>query len=116
MRSITDIQKSLERSLLTSFIDANVSDSDPHLRADLLCNSVGEKGEYIKVLPELLDELKDCDSFDMSVAFITQGGLSLLKKNVNGRCIRGESREESKRKVIDYRLQSFYGSACTSRH
>ncbi len=82
MRSITDIQKSLERSLLTSFIDANVSDSDPHLRADLLCNSVGEKGEYIKVLPELLDELKDCDSFDMSVAFITQGGLSLLKKTL----------------------------------
>ena len=97
MRSITDIQKSLERSLLTSFIDANVSDSDPHLRADLLCNSVGEKGEYIKVLPELLDELKDCDSFDMSVAFITQGGLSLLKKTLT---------------------EDVYGESpgCTSRH
>lgn len=93
MQSITDTQKSLERSLLTSFIDANVSDSDPHLRADLLCNSVGEKGEYIKVLPELLDELKDCDSFDMSVAFITQGGLSLLKQTLKDD-VYGEGRKD----------------------
>lgn len=93
MQSITDTQKSLERSLLTSFIDANVSDSDPHLRADLLCNSVGGNGEYIKVLPELLQELKDCDSFDMSVAFITQGGLSLLKQTLKDD-VYGEGRKE----------------------
>lgn len=78
MQSITENQKSLQHSLLTSFINGEISDSDPHLRTELICNSVGENGQYVKVLPFLLDELKECDTFDMSVAFITQGGLSEL--------------------------------------
>lgn len=106
MQSITDTQKSLERSLLTSFIDANVSDSDPHLRADLLCNSVGVNGEYIKVLPELLQELKDCDSFDISVAFITQGGLSLLKQTLKDDVYGKRSKDKVKGRLLttDYNL------------
>ena len=51
-----------------------------------------ESGE--KVLSALIDELKTCEAFDFSVAFITQGGIACLQntlrflsKTVKGRIL-----------------------------
>lgn len=62
----------------TSFIDSMV-DSTENLRTRLLYNDV-KKGNT--VLANLERELKTCDSFLMSVAFITSSGLVVLKESL----------------------------------
>ena len=77
--------------LTTSFIDAD-HDSKPEMRAQLISNNY-KSG--IKVLCTIQDELKRCESFDVSVAFITKSGITPLlltlqeleKKGVPGRIL-----------------------------
>lgn len=56
-----------------ALIDANVN-ADPYLSPQLLTNSGRQK-----VLKTLSDEMKDCDSMRMSVAFINDSGVTSLK-------------------------------------
>ncbi len=60
----------------TSFIDSSI-DSEDGLRTKLLYNDT-KKGNT--VLANLEKELNDCESFWMSVAFITRSGLIALKE------------------------------------
>lgn len=64
----------LKLSLQTSFLDSGF-ESDEGLRSKLLINDY-HKGT--KVLSHLLSNLKACDEFFFSVAFITTGGLVML--------------------------------------
>lgn len=65
--------KKLENSLYKGFIDQNRAVTS-HFKPKLLSNKAHEN-----VLTTLLQELKTCNSFTFSVAFITEGGLATLK-------------------------------------
>ncbi|WP_274308944.1 DUF3427 domain-containing protein [Solibacillus daqui] len=67
------IIKKLENSLYKGFIDQNRAVSS-QFKPKLLSNKAHEN-----VLTTLLQELKTCNSFTFSVAFITEGGLATLK-------------------------------------
>lgn len=82
--------RQLTESLKTSFMDAT-HPSDEFLRVSLLSNIPGQH----KVLEDLESELSGCESFSISVAFITLGGITPLlqilkeleEKNVPGRIL-----------------------------
>lgn len=79
------LQKSIERG----FIDSNIV-APLTYRPQLLLNN-----EQEQVLPTLLQELKTCKEFFISVAFITESGLAMLKtvlyelslRNIKGRIL-----------------------------
>ena len=65
----------LALALQSSFIDETVN-SDEVMRPKLLSNDYEEKN---KVLTMLSSELYRCDTFLFSVAFVTKGGITVLK-------------------------------------
>lgn len=70
----------LQVGLQTAFIDKDVIESDPNFRAQLLTNSGSAKdGDSKGVQSAVIDELRQCERFDFSVAFVTPGGLQHLK-------------------------------------
>lgn len=70
----------LEVGLQTAFIDKEVIESDPNFRAQLLTNSGSAKeGDSKGVQSAVIEELRQCERFDFSVAFVTPGGLQHLK-------------------------------------
>lgn len=80
------MEKSLIESLKTSSINLNI-ESSQNFQHKLLCN----KEE--KIIINLRKELENCDEFIISVAFITEGGLSLILeqlKELENRNIRGK--------------------------
>ena len=76
--NIEDLQESLQ----TSFI-CKKHDSSEKYRSKFLINS-GQfsAGNIQKVICDILDELRGCESFDISVAFITDGGVNLLTQTL----------------------------------
>lgn len=66
--------KNLARGLFNGYIDDDIKASE-HFKPRLIVNDI-ERGE--KVLTSISDELKKCDAFLFSVAFITNGGISAL--------------------------------------
>ena len=85
------IKENLANSITTALIDKDVI-SDDQYRPKLLVNNAKEG---IKILSTLQDELKDCDEFAISVAFINWGGIvnlfdifdELERKKVKGRIL-----------------------------
>lgn len=81
----------LLESIKTSLIDENI-ESGENYQHRLLCN----KDE--KIIIDLRKELESCDEFIISVAFITEGGLSLIleqlrileEKGVKGKILTGD--------------------------
>lgn len=70
----------LQVGLQTAFIDKDFIESDPNFRAQLLTNNGSAKeGDSKGVQSAVIDELRQCERFDFSVAFVTQGGLQHLK-------------------------------------
>lgn len=77
--NIEDLQESLQ----TSFI-CKEHDSSEKYRSKFLINSaLASAGHIQKVICDILDELRVCESFDISVAFITKGGVGLLKQTLS---------------------------------
>lgn len=77
--NIEDLQESLQ----TSFI-CKEHDSSEKYRSKFLINSgQASAGNIQKVICDILDELRVCESFDISVAFITKGGVSLLRQTLS---------------------------------
>lgn len=73
----------LQESLQTSFI-CKEHDSSEKYRSKFLINSgQASAGNIQKVICDILDELRVCESFDISVAFITKGGVSLLRQTLS---------------------------------
>ena len=72
----------MQESLQTSFI-CKKHDSSEKYRSKFLINS-GQfsAGNIQKVICDILDELRGCESFDISVAFITDGGVNLLTQTL----------------------------------
>ena len=81
----------LLESLKTSLLDINI-ESSQNYQHRLLCN----KDE--KIIIDLRKELENCDEFIISVAFITEGGLSLIleqlkileEKGIQGKILTGD--------------------------
>ena len=81
----------LLESLKTSLLDTNI-ESSQNYQHRLLCN----KDE--KIIIDLRKELENCDEFIISVAFITEGGLSLIleqlkileEKGIQGKILTGD--------------------------
>ena len=71
---MANAKEELIQGLTTAFVDGD-SGSNLAWRPRFLSNDY-EKGQ--KVLSSLEDELKDCDEFAISVAFITRGGITPL--------------------------------------
>lgn len=73
----------LVEALKTSFISKGFIDSDPLLRVQLLFNQKGDQTHSVKkIVSEIIKELEGCESFDFSVAFITDAGRQLLYKTL----------------------------------
>jgi HKD family nuclease len=81
-RKVNGSKLNLQESLQTSFI-CKEHDSSENYRSKFLINS-GQfsAGNIQKVICDILDELRGCESFDISVAFITKGGTQLLKETL----------------------------------
>ena len=81
----------LLESLKTSLLDTNI-ESSQNYQHRLLCN----KDE--KIIIDLRKKLENCDEFIISVAFITEGGLSLIleqlkileEKGIQGKILTGD--------------------------
>jgi superfamily II DNA or RNA helicase/HKD family nuclease len=67
--------KALEKSLQSGYIDRSIL-SDRELLPQFLVN---DKMAGVKILTTIDSELKRCDEFWFSVAFLTKGGLATLK-------------------------------------
>lgn len=79
----------LENSLYKGFIDKRHHHVSP-FKPELLLN---ERAKRQDVLTSLIDELKVCQTFRFSVAFITESGLATLKStlyDLNEKGVRGE--------------------------
>ncbi|MFN4214776.1 DUF3427 domain-containing protein [Exiguobacterium sp.] len=79
----------LENSLYKGFIDKKHHHVSP-FKPELLLN---ERAKRQDVLTSLIDELKVCQTFRFSVAFITESGLATLKStlyDLNEKGVRGE--------------------------
>ncbi len=70
-----DFSKQLEQSLQQSFLDKMVVGSEKY-KAQLLLN---DQHKNESVLSALIEEIRHCQSFIFSVAFITESGLATLK-------------------------------------
>lgn len=87
----TNVLRQLNEGFQTSFIDSGIK-SEYGYRSEFVYNDY-KKGR--KVLASLEDELRNCDSFCFSVAFITMGGITPLlqtfkeleRKNVRGKIL-----------------------------
>lgn len=85
------IKTNLTNSIATALIDKDVI-SDDQYRPKLLINN---SRAGIKILSTLQDELKDCNEFAISVAFINWGGIinfldifnELEKRKIKGRIL-----------------------------
>lgn len=85
------IKEDLIQSVETGLIDKTIF-SDKDLRPQLLINDYTKS---IKLLNNIVENLRECDSFIFSVAFITKSGLLVLKdillelsrKNINGKIL-----------------------------
>lgn len=83
------MKEDLKAALQTSFLDKEII-SQPNLRADLLINN-----KENRVLDDLNQLLQNCDSFYLSIAFITQSGvtsllqtlISLEKRGIHGKIL-----------------------------
>lgn len=73
-RKTVDNRRELEKGFEAAFIDSSVV-ADAQLKPSFLSN-IPKEGK--KVLPELEDLLLSCDSYFMSVAFITMDGITPL--------------------------------------
>ncbi len=81
----------LQNSFHKGFIDKEYIHSG-RFKPELLVNNIDKRQD---VLTSLIDELKSCQSFMFSVAFITESGLAVLKshlldlheKGINGRIL-----------------------------
>ena len=83
-----ELIKEIERSAYTSLVDADF-DSNEELRPRLIVNSAERR---TKVLTFLERELRGCQRFDFSVAFVTMSGLNILLptlKDLEARGVRG---------------------------
>ncbi|GEK33887.1 DUF3427 domain-containing protein [Kurthia sibirica] len=115
-----ELEKIIGQSLQSAFIDQTRYSSEIH-RPQLIVN-----GEGKQVLPSLLEELINCKAFYISVAFITEGGLSMLKtalldldkKGIRGRILTSTYlgfnnpkvfKELLKLRNVDVRLTSISG-------
>lgn len=85
------MEKNLIESFKTSSINLNI-ESSQNFQHKLLCN----RDE--KIVINLRKELENCDEFIISVAFITEGGLSLIleqlreleNRNIKGKILTGD--------------------------
>lgn len=86
-----DIHQALGKSIQTGFIDQIIS-SNKEYRPELLTN---DHTQGKKVLTTILRELRTCEEFWFSVAFVTTGGIASLmqtlieleKKNIKGKIL-----------------------------
>ena len=69
----------LKNALYSSFIDKNIV-SAKEQRARLVYNDYKEN---MKMSNELQHLLKECDTFDISVAFIAESGLAAIRETLN---------------------------------
>lgn len=86
---MSQFTKQLQNSLHKGFIDQTHSHTSP-FKPELLLNETSRREDVLTVL---LDELKVCQSFLFSVAFITESGLATLKTtlhDLNEKGIRGK--------------------------
>ena len=89
----------------TAILDDSHS-SNPHYRPSLLFNNPKENR---KILSTIEDELRTCDSFCFSVAFITQSGIAPLlgtlkeleKRNIKGKVLTTDYLSFSEPKALD---------------
>ena len=77
--NIEDLQESLQ----TSFVCKEHDSSEKYRSKFLINTGQSTAGNIQKVIFDGLDELRSCESFDISVAFITKGGTSLLKATLS---------------------------------
>ncbi|MGB6128398.1 MAG: DEAD/DEAH box helicase [Psychrilyobacter sp.] len=68
------IHEELRKSIETGFIDKNYSSHNLYLPQLVTNNRLKNK----KVLPVILNELRNCDEFYFSVAFLTKSGVAVL--------------------------------------
>jgi len=83
------IHEELRRSMETGFIDKNYSSNNLYLPQLITNNRLKNK----KVLSTLLNELRTCDEFYFSVAFLTKSGVAVLintLEELRNRGIRGK--------------------------
>jgi superfamily II DNA or RNA helicase/phage repressor protein C with HTH and peptisase S24 domain len=73
------ITKEIEQSLKTGFIDG-ANDSEIVYQPELITN---QKTPPRKVYTTLINELRTCDKFYISVAFVTTGGVAILINTLN---------------------------------
>ena len=105
-----NMEKEIERGLISAFVNSNV-ESNYEFKPQFLTNDY-KKG--IKVLTTIEEELNRCDSFSISVAFITMSGIAgllqtlkeLEEKNIHGRILTTDYLMFSEPKALD-KLSSF---------
>ena len=105
-----NMEKEIERGLISAFVNSNV-ESNYEFKPQFLTNDY-KKG--IKVLTTIEEELNRCDSFSISVAFITMSGIAgllqtlkeLEEKNIYGRILTTDYLMFSEPKALD-KLSSF---------
>lgn len=86
-----NFDESFKSSLFTGFIDEKI-ESDVLYQPELLVNC---KIPRIKVLTSIINELENCESFNISVAFVTTSGVATLintfdlldKKGIQGKLL-----------------------------
>ncbi|MGN1275642.1 MAG: DEAD/DEAH box helicase family protein, partial [Floccifex sp.] len=104
------LEKEIEKGLYSAFVNSSF-ESNYEYRPQFLTNDY-KKG--IKVLTTIEEELNHCDSFSISVAFITMSGIAgllqtlreLEEKNVHGRILTTDYLMFSEPKALD-KLASF---------
>lgn len=74
-----ELKKSFERGFFNKEVDAHL-----HYRPQLLINN-----DEQQVLPTILQELNNCQEFFISVAFITESGLTMLKTTLYELMLKG---------------------------
>ncbi len=104
------MKKEIENGFLTAFVDSSIPSSES-FRPQFITNDY-HRG--MKVLTTLEKELQNCDSFAISVAFITMSGLvpllqtlkELKERNIHGRILTTDYLTFSQPKALD-KLASF---------
>ena len=75
--------ESMHQGLQRGFMDRTITASSTYTPSYITNN------DQQQVLPTLLEQLKTCQSFDFSIAFITEQGLAMLKTSLNELHLRG---------------------------
>ena len=75
--------ESMHQGLQRGFMDRTITASSTYTPSYITNN------DQQQVLPTLLEQLKTCQSFDFSIAFITEQGLAMLKISLNELHLRG---------------------------